>query len=101
MIRLPMNRPAVLWCLLMVCPCRFSVAQEEPSTTLKVDVRMVNVFVTGIDAKGASISLLTKDNFKLSEDGIEQKISVFDKESTIPHSSILAVDTRLSTKKAL
>jgi Ca-activated chloride channel family protein len=85
----------------MVCACRFSVAQEEPSTTLKVDVRLVNVFVTVTDAKGAPISHLTKDNFKLSEDGIEQKISVFDKESAIPLSIILAVDTSLSTKKDL
>jgi Ca-activated chloride channel family protein len=61
----------------------------------------VNVFVTVTDAKGAPISHLTKDNFKLSEDGIDQKISVFDKESALPLSIILAVDTSLSTKKDL
>ena len=101
MMRLPMNRSAALWLLLIVCACRLVAAQEEPSTTLKVDVRLVNVFVTVTDAHGAPISHLTKDNFKLSEDGIDQKISVFDKESALPLSIILAVDTSLSTKKDL
>jgi Ca-activated chloride channel homolog len=101
MMRLPMNRPAALWCLLIICACRLGAAQEEPSTTLKVDVRLVNVFVTVTDAHGAPISHLTKDNFRLSEDGIDQKISVFDKESALPLSIILAVDTSLSTKKDL
>lgn len=96
-----MNRPAALWFLLIFCASRLGAAQEEPSTTLKVDVRLVNVFVTVTDAHGAPISHLTKDNFKLSEDGIDQKISVFDKESALPLSIILEVDTSLSTKKDL
>src|SRR5438128_4594386 len=101
MMRLPMKRPLALWCLLIVCACHLGAAQEEPSTTLKVDVRLVNVFVTVTDSHGAPIGHLTKDNFRLSEDGIEQKISVFDKESALPLSIIMAVDTSLSTKKDL
>jgi Ca-activated chloride channel family protein len=101
MIRLPMNKPAALWLLLIACSGCLCTAQEEPSTTVKVNVRLVNVFVTVTDAHGAPISHLTKDNFKLSEDGIEQKIAVFDKESALPLSIVLAVDTSLSTKKDL
>jgi Ca-activated chloride channel family protein len=100
-MRLPMNKPAALWILLIACACCLCAAQEEPSTTVKVNVRLVNVFVTVTDTHGAPISHLTKDNFKLSEDGIEQKIAVFDKESALPLSIILAVDTSLSTKKDL
>ena len=76
-------------------------AQEEPSTTLKIDVRLVNVFVTVTDQRGAPIGSLNKENFHLMEDGKEQKISVFDKESALPLSIILEVDTSLSTKKDL
>jgi Ca-activated chloride channel family protein len=101
MIRLPMNKPAALCFLLIACSACPCAAQEEPSTTVKVNVRLVNVFVTVTDAHGAPISHLTKDNFKLSEDGIEQKIAVFDKESALPLSIILAIDTSLSTKKDL
>src|SRR5215470_13111084 len=86
--------------LLFAClPACF--AQEEPSTTLKVPVNLVNIFVTVTDTRGAPVGNLTKGNFTLTEDGVEQKISVFDKESAIPLSIVLAVDTSLSTKKDL
>src|ERR1700752_5029609 len=101
MMRPSMIKPATLFLLLIFCAACVSFAQEEPSSTVKVDVRLVNVFVTVTDSHGAPIGHLTKDNFRLSEDGIEQKISVFDKESALPLSIIMAVDTSLSTKKDL
>jgi Ca-activated chloride channel homolog len=75
--------------------------QSAPATTLKVDVKLVNVFVTVTDAQGAPIGGLTKDNFSLAEDGQVQKISVFDKESALPLSIALAIDTSLSTRHDL
>ncbi len=44
---------------------------------------------------------LTKDNFDLQEDGKDQKIAVFDKESALPLSIALDIDTSLSTRKDL
>jgi Ca-activated chloride channel homolog len=76
-------------------------AQSEPSTTMKVDVNLVNVFVTVTDAHGAPIGGLTKENFILKEDDIEQKIAVFDKESALPLSIALGIDTSLSTRRDL
>jgi len=78
----------------------FTVAQE-PETTLKVDVKLVNVFVTVTDAHGAPLASLEKENFVLKEDGKQQKISVFSRESALPLSIVLAVDTSLSTRKDL
>ena len=75
--------------------------RSEPSTTLKVDVKLVNVFVTVADAHGAPVGGLAKENFSLQEDGQEQKIAVFDKESAVPLSIALAVDTSLSTRHDL
>ena len=86
--------------LFLVLAAAAAVAQE-PSTTLKVDVKLVNVFVTVTDEHGAPMGRLNKDNFKLNEDGKEQKIAVFDKESAMPLSIVLAVDTSLSTRKDL
>ncbi len=74
---------------------------QEPSTTLKVNVKLVNVFVTVTDQHGAPVAGLKKDNFILKEDGKEQKIAVFDKESALPLSIVLAIDTSLSTRKDL
>jgi len=90
---------------LMVCAF-FAVAggrllAEEPETTIKVDVKLVNVFVTVTDARGAPVANLTKENFLLKEDGKEQKIAIFNKESELPLSIVLAVDTSLSTRKDL
>lgn len=78
-----------------------SEQKSEPTTTLRVDVNLVNVFVTVTDARGAPIGGLTKENFVLKEDDHEQKISVFDKESALPLSIALAIDTSLSTRHDL
>jgi Ca-activated chloride channel homolog len=85
---------------LLLALCLVSVAQE-PDTTFRVDVKLVNVFVTVTDEQGAPIASLKKDNFHLREDGLEQKIAVFDKESALPLSIVLAIDTSLSTRKDL
>ncbi len=76
-------------------------AAQGADTTIKVDVKLVNVFVTVTDEHGAPIATLKKDNFELQEDGKEQKIAVFDKESALPLSIVLALDTSLSTRKDL
>ena len=71
--------------------------QSEPTTTLRVDVNLVNVFVTVTDAHGAPIGGLTKENFVLLEDDQPQNVKVFDKESALPLSIGLAIDTSLTT----
>ncbi|PYX60588.1 MAG: VWA domain-containing protein [Acidobacteria bacterium] len=78
-----------------------SQQQSEPATTLKVDVKLVNVFVTVTDARGSPVAGLKKENFSVQEDGHEQKIAIFDKESALPLSIALAVDTSLSTRRDL
>src|SRR5512133_1687433 len=82
-------------CLALALP---AAAQDD---TLRVDVKLVNVFVTVTDKTGAPVGSLTKDNFKLLEDGVPQNISVFARESELPLSIVLAIDTSLSTKKEL
>ena len=86
---------ALIFCLLLP-----SFAQDS-DTTFKVNVKLVNVFVTVTDQHGAPIADLKKDNFQLREDDKEQKIAVFDKESALPLSIVLAIDTSLSTRKDL
>jgi Ca-activated chloride channel family protein len=75
--------------------------QSQPQTTLKVDVKLVNVYVTVTDAHGAPVAGLKKESFTLQEDGRQQTISVFDKESALPLSIALAIDTSLSTRHDL
>ncbi len=78
-----------------------SAPPDKQDPTFKVDVKLVNVFVTVTDQNGAPVSGLKKDDFKLSEDGQPQTIALFDRESELPLSIVLAVDTSLSTRKDL
>jgi Ca-activated chloride channel homolog len=74
---------------------------NEPAETLKVDVKLVNVYVTVTDAHGGPVRGLKKENFTIQEDGLAQSIAVFDKESAVPLSIALAIDTSLSTRHDL
>lgn len=74
---------------------------QNPDTTFRVNVKLVNVFVTVTDPRGAPVGNLQKDNFQILEDGNPEKISIFAKESALPLSIALEIDTSLSTRKDL
>ena len=103
-----MRKSATVTLLLLACPMSYGrkgMAQSQSPTdaesTLRVNVKLVNVYVTVTDAHGAPVAGLKKENFVVQEDGREQKISVFDKESALPISIALAIDTSLSTRHDL
>jgi Ca-activated chloride channel homolog len=72
-------------------------AQDEPP--LRLDVKLVSLFVNVTDQKGAIVGGLTKDDFKISEDGRPQTIQVFERQSEMPLNLTLAIDTSSSTYK--
>ncbi len=76
-------------------------APDKQAPTFRVDVKLVNIFVTVTDENGAPVSGLKKDDFKIFEDGQAQQISVFGRESELPLSIALMIDTSLSTRKDL
>jgi Ca-activated chloride channel family protein len=97
--------PKPPWASGSTTPAKSSSTSTDNSTSqtadLKVDVKLVNVFVTVTDQNGAPVANLTEGNFHLLENGKPQKISVFDKESALPLSIVLNIDTSLSTRKDL
>src|SRR6202045_4128451 len=103
-----MRRSAALIALLLACaassaqkPVPSNQSTSESPSTLKVDVKLVNVYVTVTDAHGGPVAGLKKENFIVQEDGRDQTISVFDRESAVPLSIALAIDTSLSTRHDL
>ncbi len=76
-------------------------SDQNQDTTFRVNVKLVNVFVTVTDPRGAPVGNLVKDNFQILEDGNPQKISIFAKESALPLSIALEIDTSLSTRRDL
>jgi Ca-activated chloride channel family protein len=77
----------------------FAFAQTSPP--IHIDVKLVNVFINVTDSTGAPVGGLTKDDFTLAEDDHPQKIAVFERESEMPLSLVLAIDTSGSVAKDL
>lgn len=73
----------------------------ESSQTLKVQTNLVDVFVTARDKHNGIISDLGKDDFKVSEDGQEQKVAYFAKESDMPITLAILIDTSGSMQNIL
>lgn len=78
----------------------FAVAQQTPpAPRYHVTVRLVNVFVNVTDPHGAPVGGLTQPDFSLSQDGIPQKIAYFERDTSMPLSVVLAIDTSGSVFK--
>jgi Ca-activated chloride channel homolog len=75
----------------------FVVAQD--GMTLRMDVKLVNVFVNVTDPNGAIVGGLTRQDFAVAEDNRPQDIAVFERESELPLNLTLAIDTSASTYK--
>ena len=72
---------------------------QEP--TIAVDVKVVNVLATVRDKHGQIVSSLNKDDFTLTEDGRPQTIRYFSRESNLPLTLGLLIDTSLSQRRVL
>jgi len=66
---------------------------------LRLDVKLVSIFVNVTDKTGAIVGQLTQDDFKIFEDGRLQKIAHFERQSEMPLNLTLAIDTSSSTFK--
>jgi hypothetical protein len=75
------------------------VAQEMP--TISVNVKVVNVLATVRDHHGNIVNTLTQDDFVLEEDGRPQTIRYFARETDLPLSLGLLVDTSWSQAEIL
>lgn len=71
--------------------------QQQPD--LRIDTKLVDMYVNVTDANGAIVGGLKKDDFRVLEDGRPQTISVFERESAQPLAMTLAIDTSGSTFK--
>lgn len=107
-MRFPLPVRRNLWpalCGLWVVACGLApacaLAQQSPQDTFHVNVRLVNVFVNVTDADGAPVGGLSQDDFQLTEDGVPQKITYFERETDMPLSLVLAIDTSGSVRKDL
>src|SRR5450755_3193152 len=66
--------------------------QPQGQQPLKVQVNLVNVFATVRDKHKGIISDLKQDDFKILEDGQEQKVAYFSKDVDLPITLGLLID---------
>ncbi len=96
---MPRSRARLLLAAILALAAFPLVAQQDSGITIRVDVKLVNIFVNVTDAHGALVGGLTKNDFAIAEDNRPQQIAVFERQSELPLNLILAVDTSGSVYK--
>jgi len=78
-----------------------SLLTQEQRYVLSVDVELVNVSATVVDTTGSYVNGLSAEDFRLLEDGREQKIAFFSHEERVPLSIGVLVDISGSQQEKL
>jgi VWFA-related protein len=78
-----------------------SLARAQQDATFSTDVKVVSVLANVMDKHGAIVRGLTKDDFVVLEDGRPQTIRYFSRESDLPLTIGLMVDTSMSQARVL
>jgi VWFA-related protein len=104
--RNPSRRRLLLDTAALLCSNSLLRGQQEPHAqedlpTFSAGVKVVNVLATVVNKSGEIIRDLTKDDFLLSEDKRPQVIRYFSKETDLPLTLGLMVDTSMSQRRVL
>ena len=76
------------------------VEQEEPPT-FTARVNLVRILATVRDSAGTIITNLAKSDFSLTDSGVPQSVAVFERNTSLPLSVAILVDTSGSTNISL
>jgi VWFA-related protein len=90
---------AVFSAVSLLCLPGLIRAQQEP--TFSTDVKVVNVLANVLNKRGEIVRDLTKDDFSITENGRPQTIRYFARESDLPLTLGLLVDTSMSQQRVL
>lgn len=94
-------RKALFAVCLIVLAAAIAVIAQENDEVLKVDVDIVNILFSVRDKKGALIGDLQKEDFAIYEDGKQQTIKYFTRESDLPLTIGLLVDVSRSQENLI
>ncbi len=76
-------------------------ADQDPRARIRTEVSLVTVLTSVLDKSGRPAVGLTQDQFDVYEEGVKQKIEVFEPETQQPLDLALMVDSSLSEVKDL
>jgi len=97
---------ASLCCIVagFTCTALLALQRDDPpsvSDSMRVDVRLVNVYATVIDSTGRYVGGLKKSDFLVEEDGKRQTLSHFDWNQDTPVSVGIVLDTSDSMRSKI
>lgn len=98
--RIPFPGICVAFFLLSV-PTAAPAGQAQDEVTFSTDVKVVNVLATVRDKQGKIIRDLAQGDFSVLENGRPQQIRYFSRESDLPLTLGLLVDTSMSQQRVL
>ncbi|MGH9700812.1 MAG: VWA domain-containing protein [Candidatus Acidiferrales bacterium] len=88
---------------IMACAQGAALLAEAPpqgqSGSIKVEVNLVEILASVIDAQGEPVPNLTQDCFSISEEGVAQKIARFEAQTNRPLDLALMIDSSMSEVK--
>lgn len=76
-------------------------AAEWQDPKIRVEVNLVSVLASVTDSRGRPVPDLPREAFEIYEEGVQQKLELFEAETDQPLDLVLMVDTSLSTLKEL
>lgn len=74
---------------------------QKPEAQIRVEVALVNLFVTVRDRQGQPVRDLARDDFRVFEDGRAQKLEYFARDTSLPLTIALLLDTSGSQRNLL
>jgi VWFA-related protein len=85
----------LIFAALLALPINRTIAAASPKQgqTIRVGVPLVNLYATVLDKKKSNVPNLNQSDFRIFEDNVEQKISFFSREKTLPLAIGLLIDT--------
>lgn len=82
-------------------PATRSQASAEDDEVLRVDTELVNILLTVVDENQRFITTLRKEDVRVLEDKVRQDVSIFERETELPLSLAILVDTSRSQEKVI
>lgn len=99
--------PRAAWLLLLVAaalPAQFRPVVPPPESqqpTFSIRVNLVRLLVSVHNAAGGPVTTLSKEDFRLLDSDVPQEIAVFERNTSLPLSVAVLIDTSGSTQKDL
>lgn len=91
----------VIATILCVALGSFAARAQQPEAQIRVAVELVTLFVTVRDRQGQPVRDLARDDFRVFEDGRAQQLEYFARDTSLPLSIALLLDTSGSQRNLL